>query len=407
MGVGIVGLGMAVNNALPEIIGHPRVKIVAGCDLRQVALDAFAREFSAATYSSLEAMCGDPQVDVVYVFSPDHLHAEHAITALEHGKQVILDKPMGRTLEECEAVVQAAERNSCRVLVGHMQAMGTPFLYMAEMAHSGTLGPPYMINSWFYTDWVYRRRADWETDPRTGGGIVMRQGAIQVDLVRQLGGGLVRSVRASTTVLDKNRPIEGSLVAYLEFTNGCAATLVYNAYGHFDTSELTDGIGLRQLQREPEGYPRGRRLIQSFNTPEEEWAYKETTRYGGSRANRRAFPRQGQSHHPFWSLTLLSCEKGDIRQSPAGVVVYGDEERKEIPIPCEDNYPTYTSHELNEMYHAWSQDEPLMCHDARWGLATAEVCFAIQQSAREHREIALNRQTPYRSVAPLLAVEVQ
>ena len=47
-----------------------------------------------------EALCADPNVDVVYVMTPDELHAEHTVMAAERGKQVILDKPMGLTLDE-------------------------------------------------------------------------------------------------------------------------------------------------------------------------------------------------------------------------------------------------------------------------------------------------------------------
>ena len=67
----------------------------------------------------------------------------------------------------------------------------------------------------------------------------------QIDTARLLAGGIVRSVRASTTVLDPSRPTEASCAALLQFKNGAAASLVYSGYDHFDSDEWHFGISER------------------------------------------------------------------------------------------------------------------------------------------------------------------
>jgi phthalate 4,5-cis-dihydrodiol dehydrogenase len=100
--VGIVGLGVAAGLVLPEITAHPRVRIVAGADPRAAAREAFASRFQAETYADIEALCANRSVDLVYIFTPNRLHAAHAVVAAEHRKQIILDKPLGLSLAEAD-----------------------------------------------------------------------------------------------------------------------------------------------------------------------------------------------------------------------------------------------------------------------------------------------------------------
>src|SRR5712692_2979651 len=106
--IGIAGLGVGGSNALGEATGmrgHAHVKLVAGADPRRVARDRFAQEFGGETFEDIEEMCKKGGIDAVYVLTPSRLHAAHAIIAAEHGKQIILDKPMGLSLAECDAIL--------------------------------------------------------------------------------------------------------------------------------------------------------------------------------------------------------------------------------------------------------------------------------------------------------------
>ena len=395
--VGLAGLGVAAALAVPHLAAHPRVRLTAAADPRRRAREAFARQFAAETYESVEALCASPSVDAVYVLTPSHLHAAHSILAAERGKQVIADKPMALTLADCDAMIAAAERNGVRLLVGHSQGLDGPIVRMAEIVASGALGRLVMVNTWFYSDWLYRPRSAEEFDPARGEGLVVRQGPPQVDIVRMLGGGLVRSVRARTSAVDAARPGEGSYVAYLEFADGTPATLVHNAYAHFDSSELTYGIGISGQPVDPDAHARARRQIAGFARPEDEGAAKDAGRYGGPRGQGIA-PQPGR--HAFFGLTIASCERGDVRQSPTGLTIYGDDGRREVPLPAgEPGARRYPDTEIDLMYAAWAHDAPLAAYDGRWGKATLEVCLGILRSAAERRDVAMSHQVPYRPPA--------
>ncbi len=393
---GIIGLGAGAMNMIPELHANPNARIAAAADIRPEARQRFTRDFNAPAYQSPEELCADPNIHIVYVMTPDELHAQHAILAANHRKQVILDKPMALTLNDCDAIINAADRNNVRVLVGHSQSLDLPNIKLAEIANNHTLGKVLTIHTMFYSDWIYRPRAAYELSQERGGSIVRRQGPIQVDIVRMIGGGNVRSVRAATTTADPQRPIDGSFTAFLDFEEGHAATIAYNGYAHFNSAELTYGYNLQGTPADPNLHLETRRRAHAFPNPHAEETYKDSTRYGGSLERPIHYPVSPNRRHAFFGLTIVSCEHGSMRQTPTGIIIHGDHANQEIPVPAGDGYNRrYCSVEVDEMCRAVREDTPLRIHDARWGKATQEVVLAIIQSSQQRREIPTNHQTPY------------
>jgi len=88
---------------------------------------------------------------------------------------------------------------------------------------------------------------------------------------------------------------------------------------------------------------------------------------------------------------VCSTEHADIRQSPEGLVVYGDDGvREDVELPRGE--PRGWA-ELDELYQAVTAGTPVI-HDGRWGLATQEVAVAILESARTRKEVFLRHQVP-------------
>ena len=397
--VGIVGLGAGAMNMLPELHANPHVKIVAAADPRPQAIDRFKREFGGETYADAVDLCASPNVDVVYVMTPDNMHAAHAIAAAENGKQILLDKPMGLSLPECDDVINAIEKSGVRCIVGHTQSLDPPNLKMAEIVNSGRLGKPVMIHTLFYSDWIYRPRAREELMQDHGGSIVRRQGPIQVDIMRMMGGGRVRSVRGSTSIVDPNRPIDGSYTAFLDFEGGHVGTMTYDGYGHFNSAELTYGYTLQGFPSDPALHVNSRKRIKELGGIEKEEAIKEASRYGGS-SNRsieqKVSPDRRQA---FFGFTLVSCEHGDIRQTPTGVVIHGDDGDEHIDVNGGEGYNRrYGEVEVDEMHAAMVEDRPVRIHDHYWGKATLEVVLGILQSSEERREVQMLCQVPYKGM---------
>lgn len=386
--MGMAGLGVASTQILPAVSRLPYLQITAAADLRADALTKFRSEYGGESFTSVEEMCDSPSVDFIYIATPNQLHAQHAMAAAKRKKHVIVEKPMALTLDECEAMNAAAEENGVKLLCGHTHSFDPPIRKIREIVKSGELGKVCMINTWNYNEFMYRPRMKHEL--ATSRGVVLNQGPHHVDVVRLIGGGIVRSVRAMTGIWDKTRAHEGSYTCYLEFEDGTPATLVYSGYGFFDTAELFSWVGEGGQYREPETNLKVRRRLREVRSPEDEEQLKEGMRFGGQREGEYSHMWSGERKQPFFGFTLVSCERGDIRQTPDGLRIYGENDKREVELPVGSRG---REAEIEELYNAVVHNRPVF-HDGRWGEATLEICLAMLESAKERKEILLSHQVP-------------
>ena len=393
--LGIAGLGMAQARVLPEIARLPYIRIAAAADLRQPALDAFEVKFGGRTFQTVEEMCHFDGIDAVYVATPHELHATHAITALENGKHVIVEKPVALSLEDIEKMNAVAERNHLRLLAGHTHSFDPPICAMAELVQGGTLGRPLMISSAYYKDHLFRPFSD--HDIRMSRGVVLNQGPHQVDIVRQIAGGMATSVRATSGAAEPTRPGEGHYACLLQFENNLAASLTYSGYGYLDSGELTWWLGEDGKPKDRLRHPKGRAFFRSLG--------KGAARDSALEAalNKRRFgldtkfgptPRPSK-RQPFFGLTIVTCERGDVRQSQHGLYVYDEFGRHEIRLK---GTLSARDAELKEFFTA-IRDDKTPAHDGRWAQATLEVCLGILESSASGSEVHLRHQV--RSRPPL------
>ena len=383
--VGMAGLGAGARQVLPSFKRVPGVELAAVADVRQKALDEFAAR-GVKTFGTVEAMCRSNDVDAVWVATPNVLHMEHTIAAAQNGKHVICEKPMALSLEQAEAMMEACARNGVKYVQGHSKIYNPPVRKIREVVASGRLGRLIQLNTWNYRNWLNQPRLETEVHTETGGGVCYRQGPHQTDVVRCIGGGMVKTVRGIVGRWDPNFDTEGNYSAFLEFEDGTPAMMSMNGYAHFNIVELTWGIGEGgQATAEDELYKKEERLTKPFD-PDTKYALPE---YQEGRFEERDRARDDR-HQPFYGLTIASCERGDIRQSPDGLYLYTDEGRTEVPCDPDSGHAS----ELAELYHAVAEDRPSF-PDARWGMATLEVILAIMESSREGREVRLSHQVAY------------
>jgi phthalate 4,5-cis-dihydrodiol dehydrogenase len=392
--MGIAGLGRAFTLMLPTLLADRRVDLVAAADPRSEATQRFAADFGARTYDAVEALCANPDVEVVYVATPHEHHVGHVAMATSHGKHVLVEKPMAITLAECRQMIAAAERAGVYLVVGHSHSFDRPILRAREIIASGAVGAVRMINAQYYTDFLYRPRRPEELVTERGGGVVFSQGAHQIDIVRLLGGGLVRSVRALTGAWDRNRPTEGAFAALLSFDDGAFASILYSGYAHFDSDELCGGIGELGAPKLASQYGSARRNLKRAANADQEATLKNARNYGGVEYPKQtAAPATGGGTddarwHQHFGWVLVSCERADLRPLPTGVMVYGDAEARLDAFPR----PRVPRAEvIDELYDAIVHGRAPL-HDGIWAMATLEVCLAVLQSAREGRDITLAHQ---------------
>jgi phthalate 4,5-cis-dihydrodiol dehydrogenase len=373
--IGIVGMGAAGWAFVPAIRGNAAFELAAIAEPAAEMRETAAAETGVPVHSDLTSMLRNTPLDAVYVATPTELHPAHVAEACAAKKHVLTEKPMAVRVEEAQAMIEAAERAGVVLQVGHSHSYDLPIARMREVVASGALGRARMIHTWNFTDWMARPRRAAELDVEQGGGVTYRQGAHQVDILRLIGGGLVKSVRATTFDWHESRRSIGAHTIYLNFADGAAATAVYNGYGHFSGAELIGGVG----EWGEASRPRAAAQPSAPLTPEQELAAKR-------KRARSAIPVSAP-HQPHFGLTLVSCERGDIRQSPDGLLVYSDKGREEIALP---NDKSPRDRVIAEFADAIA-GKPVT-HTGRWGLANLEVCAAAIESSRSGKEIELQHQ---------------
>jgi phthalate 4,5-cis-dihydrodiol dehydrogenase len=280
------------------------------------------------------------------------------------------------------------------MVVGHTHSFDPPVREMRRIIRSGELGRLAMINTWYYGNFLFRPRRPEELDTAKGGGIIYNQVPHQVDIVRLLGGGMVMSVRSMAWALDPARPTEGSHLTFLQFEDGAAASLVFSGYDFFDTDEWHAWVGEGGEEKEPNRHGAARAQIEKIANPDAEAQIKAAGGYGN--ATRVATPGAPDRpwHHPHSGIAIVSCEKGDMRPTADGLVIYGREGARTIDIPRGRAFPDKGG-VIDELYHSFVTGTPTL-HDGRWGKATMEVSLAVLASAKERREIILRYQVPVR-----------
>ena len=383
--LGVAGLGRAFTLMLPTRTRHPRVTLAAAADPRPEARARFGADFGARVHESVAALCADDGVDAIYVATPHQHHAQHAIAAVRHGKHVLVEKPMAVTLDEADAMVAAAHAAGVRLVVGPSHSFDTPIVRTHELIASGRFGALRMVTAVAFTDFLYRPRRPEELDTARGGGVAFSQAAHQVDIVRLLAGGRIATVRAMTGSWDARRPTEGAYAALLAFEGGAFATLTYSGYGRYDGDELSEGIGELGHAKDLADHGRARRELALAGDAQAEAAAKNARNYGG--ASYRAAPAEAPWHEHFGFL-VASCERADLRPTPKGVWIYEDAQKRFEPL---EKPAVPRAAVIDELCDAIESGRETL-HRGEWGRATLEACLAILRSAREGREVALERQ---------------
>ena len=387
--LGVAGLGRGFMLMLPTLAQHPDLTLVAAADPRPAALAQFAADFDGRGHPTVAALCADPEVEAVYVATPHQFHVDHVTAAVRAGKHVLIEKPMALGLADCRAMITAARQAGVWLVVGHSHSFDRPYLRTRELIKGGAYGGVRMINAMNFTDFLYRPRRPEELDTAQGGGVVWSQGAHQVDIVRLLGGGQVRSVCAATGRWDPGRPTEGAYAAFLTFEDGAFATMSYSGYAHLDTDEFCGWVGELGQDRGTRRYGEARAKLRGLRSAAEEAALKNTRAYGSGAAS--PLRTQPMPHNHF-GLVVASCDHADLRPVPQGVMIYGNEHETLDSLPP----PSVPRAEVIDELLAAVRDGVPPIHSGEWGLATTEVCLGILRSAAEGRELLMTEQVALR-----------
>lgn len=386
----VLGLGQGAAGVLPTMASLPEIDLVAIATRNARTRERFLTRFpDARAHATIDELCADQAVEAVWVATPNRYHAEHSIQLMRHGKHVAVEKPMAITMAEADRMIEVARESSVKLLAGHTSSFQMPVRAMRRLVMSGRVGALKAILITSYTDWMLRPRTPEEMSPQAGGGLVHRQAPHQIDALRLLGGGKLRSVRASVGQWMPERPAPGFYTAFLEFEDGLPATILYDGYGYFMTLDLYPEAAARWRYGE-EDRIRMRDALRRGDRDEE--TEKQEFRIGGARdpssTQRRPDDQAWSSIDDLGEVTL-SCERGILKQGRHGIALHGDAGRREVSFG--GFHDSGARPALLELHASIVNGEPLY-HSGEWGRATLEATIAILRSNEERREIFLEHQ---------------
>jgi predicted dehydrogenase len=155
--IGINGMGWA---DLSAILKNPYAQCVALCDVDKNVLDKRAGELAqkgqkVKTYGDYRKLLEDKTIDAVIIGTPDHWHCLQMTDAVSAGKDVYVEKPIGNSIAEINAMVAAQERTKRVVQVGQWQRSQQHFKDAVAFVHSGKLGQVRLVKAWAYMGWMH------------------------------------------------------------------------------------------------------------------------------------------------------------------------------------------------------------------------------------------------------------
>ncbi len=230
LGIGVIGLGMGADLLYLNEDPNSRFIVRAICAATPAKLERYRQVPGVvfATTDYRELLTRD-DIQVIAVFSPDILHAEHTIAALEAGKHVVVTKPMVVSLEQGVAVARAQEKSGKKLIVGETCRWYTSFLAAKKLLDDGDLGEVYFAEAHYVHDlgnifdvtpWRYLQPQDF-----------MYGGACHpVDSLVWFMGEVDEVFVYANRTGDPRYPLENNFLINLKFTNGKIAR-VLAAYG--------------------------------------------------------------------------------------------------------------------------------------------------------------------------------
>ncbi len=142
LNVGILGAGFMGGTHARAFAKLSDVQVVGVCSRSSEKATTLAHQVGAVPGTDAMALATDPKIDAVSITLPTNLHQEYTLAALNAGKHVLVEKPMGLTVAECDAMIEAARRNGRLLMVAHVLRFWPEYVALIDFVKSGKLGKP-------------------------------------------------------------------------------------------------------------------------------------------------------------------------------------------------------------------------------------------------------------------------
>ena len=221
--IALIGCGRIAKRH-SELLGHRQIngaQLVAVCDNVFEKAEKIGRQFDVEAYADIDEMMLQEQIDVVVVLTPSGLHAEHVIQLAKYGKDIMVEKPMALTLADADAMIEACDKNNCRLFIIKQNRFNVPVVKLREVVEAKRFGK--LVLGTVRVRWArhqpYYDQDAWRGTWAMDGGVLTNQASHHVDMLEWMMGD-VESVFARATTALADIEAEDTAVVTLKFKNG-------------------------------------------------------------------------------------------------------------------------------------------------------------------------------------------
>jgi predicted dehydrogenase len=231
--LGIIGLGYIGQIHLRHILKIPNAKVLAVADVSKKTLNKAKKAGVGKAYTNYDSLLKDPEIDAVIIGLPTHLHLKCAVAAAEAGKNIFLEKPIAKTVDEAKEIISVIQRNSVKLMMGYHMRFNKEFESLKEKMKRGLIGDVENAYATFISSGPFFHRAEghapvpvpdwWFHKDLTGGGVLVDLGCHMINLLRWYFGEItdIKGYFGYRFNMD----FEDSALCLAKFTSGTVATI--------------------------------------------------------------------------------------------------------------------------------------------------------------------------------------
>jgi predicted dehydrogenase len=222
LGFGLLGTGLIAPFHAKAIQASGVARLVGASDLYADRLERFTGEFKCKAYASLEQMLLDPDVQVVNILTPNHLHAHAVLQAVRAGRHVLVEKPPAMSLREMDKMQKACAAAGVKIGVVLQCRTRRAVQAIRQAILEGRFGQILHADAymkWFRSSHYYTADA-WRMQRRSGAGVTIQQAFHYIDLLQYLVGPVKKVHAQMTNLAHAGIPLEDTALAFVTYQNG-------------------------------------------------------------------------------------------------------------------------------------------------------------------------------------------
>ena len=222
MHAALIGCGRVSENHLAAITGSPFSHLVAVCDVDPNKAQEKGEKNHVPFYTDYHKMMhAHPEIEIVHIATPTGYHARHVIDLAQHGRHIIVEKPMALTVADCDAMIKVCSKNNCRLFVVKQNRFNPAVLAARRAMEEGRFGK--MVLGTVRVRWQrtqkYYEQDNWHGTWELDGGVMSQQASHHLDLLQWFMGP-IETMQCQTATRLMQIEVDDTAAALFRFTSG-------------------------------------------------------------------------------------------------------------------------------------------------------------------------------------------